>query len=326
MLLSSRARRLILLPALLGWPALSSAQPVGTFRWQQEPYCNVLTLTATQSGGIFLLDGYDDECGDPRRASAVGIAFLNPDGSVGMGLTVVSVGGTPVHLDAVVSLATTNGIWRNNAGQSGAWTFTPGDSAGGLPRPVPRMLFPTGLSVAGATIANVGTPADPGDAAPKSYVDAANAVTLASARSLATASIALTAYSATFLGDVIHDSAGCMTMIPSATYAFLWIDLPVPIGGVIQAVRLKYVDDSAETLTLQVRAADFIEGATYPTDTLVQSLNSSNGETGRFHMATLTFVGLPPATSTRNYYLSLLAPPHSNLLGFCGAEVIYSMP
>lgn len=43
-------------------------------------------------------------------------------------------------------------------------------------------------------------------------------------------------------------------------------------------------------------------------------------------METMTFTGLLPVTSTRNYYLSVVTPPHSNLLSFCGAEVIYSLP
>jgi hypothetical protein len=61
------------------------AQPIGTFRWQLAPYCNVLTLTVTQSGAIYTLDGSDVQCGPGQRASAVGTAFANPDGSIGAG-------------------------------------------------------------------------------------------------------------------------------------------------------------------------------------------------------------------------------------------------
>lgn len=301
----------------------TAAQPIGTFRWQQQPYCNVLTLSVTPSGGVFLLDGYDDECGGPRRASAVGIAFLNLDGSVGMGLTVVSVGGTPVHLDATVSLATLNGTWHDNAAQSGAWTFTPGASSGGTSRPAPRPLFSTGLSVAGATIADVGPPANPGDAAPKGYVDAANAATLASARSLAAKSIPLTAYSAVGVGDLIPDAGGCLTWFPE--FASRRLDLLVPTGGVIQALKLKYLDDSPEAMTFSLIVANFPEGAAELTESTVQSLISSNGS-GRFRMETMTFNALPPVTSTRTYYLFVVAPAHTEFLAFCGAEVIYTIP
>lgn len=61
------------------------AQPVGTFRWQQQPYCNVLTLNVVQAGGVYHLDGYDDQCGAQTLASAVGMAFPNPNGTIAWG-------------------------------------------------------------------------------------------------------------------------------------------------------------------------------------------------------------------------------------------------
>jgi hypothetical protein len=55
------------------------AQPIGTFRWQMQPYCNVVALNVTQIGGVYTLDGFDDQCGGPqyrdvawRRAAARG--------------------------------------------------------------------------------------------------------------------------------------------------------------------------------------------------------------------------------------------------------------
>ena len=42
--------------------ALSStsayAQSRGTFRWQLQPFCNVITVDVTQHGAIYVLDGY----------------------------------------------------------------------------------------------------------------------------------------------------------------------------------------------------------------------------------------------------------------------------
>lgn len=47
----------------LPWLAVpATAQPLGTFRWQLQPYCNVLTLNVVQ-GGVYTLDGTDDRCG-----------------------------------------------------------------------------------------------------------------------------------------------------------------------------------------------------------------------------------------------------------------------
>ena len=124
------------------WPSVPAvAQTIGTFSWQQRPYCNVLTLTVVQSGPSYLLNGFDDLCGAARRGSVVGVAFPNPNGTIGLGLTVVTNtggpgGGAPLHLDITVSLASLSGTWNDSAGSSGTWAFAPGGSTGGPPRPV----------------------------------------------------------------------------------------------------------------------------------------------------------------------------------------------
>ena len=125
--------------------ALGTAQAqttLGTFSWQQQPYCNVITVTVVQDGATYHLDGYDDQCGDTRRASATGLAFTNPDGSIGIGLTLVTnnggtIGGLPLHIDATLSLATVSGTWRDSTGQTGPWTFAPNGATSGAPRPLP---------------------------------------------------------------------------------------------------------------------------------------------------------------------------------------------
>ena len=147
----------------------AGAQPLGTFRWQQQPYCNILTLNVVQSGAIYQLDGYDDQCGGAApRASVVGIAFLNPDGSVGIGLTLVTTpGGTPLHIDVTLSPATIGGTWRDSAGNTGPFVLTPGAGVPGSPRPTPRVVFPAGLSAGGTTITELAPPVAPSDAATK---------------------------------------------------------------------------------------------------------------------------------------------------------------
>ena len=73
----SIARNSVLAVALLvALPPLASAQTLGTFRWQMRPYCNLLTLTVTQVGGVYRVEGTDDECGAGRdRASVGGLAI-----------------------------------------------------------------------------------------------------------------------------------------------------------------------------------------------------------------------------------------------------------
>jgi hypothetical protein len=157
-----------------GHVSTAFAQPIGTFRWQQLPYCNVLTLRVVQTDGVYQLDGLDDQCGIATQASVVGLAFPNPDGTIGIGLTIVTTpGGTPLHLDAAITLATVSGSWRDSTGNTGAFAFTPGAAASGAARPVPRAAFPAGLSAGGTTITNVAAPTAASDAVNKAYVDVA---------------------------------------------------------------------------------------------------------------------------------------------------------
>lgn len=125
--------------ALLG-AADALAQPLGTFSWQLQPFCNVVTAVVTQNGGVYTVDGYDNQCGAAQRAPLVGMATPNPDGSIGFGLHVVTVpGGRGVQIDARISLATLSGSWSDSAGNSGTFAF--GASTGGSPRP------PSGSSI-----------------------------------------------------------------------------------------------------------------------------------------------------------------------------------
>lgn len=137
------------LSLLLAVPAVGSGQPLGTFRWQMEPYCNVLTLAVTQVGGLYRVEGTDDQCGAGRdRASVTGLAFPNPDGGIGMGLTIVTApGGGAVHVDAEVALAGLSGTWRVAGGGAGAFTFTPGSHSAGYPRPTHSVAIPPSISL-----------------------------------------------------------------------------------------------------------------------------------------------------------------------------------
>ena len=100
-----------------GLAPAASAQPLGSFRWQLQPYCNVITLAVVQQGGQYQLDGTDDQCGAAQAASVRGMAFQNLNGTIGFGLTIVTApGGTPVHVDATISFP---GSERDMAGQRG---------------------------------------------------------------------------------------------------------------------------------------------------------------------------------------------------------------
>jgi len=135
---------------LLAAPS-ASAQVLGSFAWQMQPYCNVVTLTLTSTPAGYTLDGIDDQCAAANKASAVGVASFNAGGLVNVNLTVVTApSGKAVHVAAVVSPATGSGTWTDSVGNSG--TFALGGSTPGLPvRPFPA----SGLGVAVITSAEI---------------------------------------------------------------------------------------------------------------------------------------------------------------------------
>ncbi len=139
--------RLFVLSAL-GLLALTAAeawaQPIGTFRWRTEPFCNIVTLTVSQTEGVYTLDGFDEPCGGNPRLPLHGVAIPQPNGSITFGLSVLSVpGGAPVNLEAAITLPTASGTWRDSAGNTGAFTFNPA-SAPGNPRPLQTPIGPQG--------------------------------------------------------------------------------------------------------------------------------------------------------------------------------------
>ena len=54
--------------------AAVEAQPLGTFTWQLQPFCNVVTVNLTQQGAVCTMDGFDDQCGAAQHAPFVGLA------------------------------------------------------------------------------------------------------------------------------------------------------------------------------------------------------------------------------------------------------------
>src|SRR5262245_10054339 len=94
----------------LGLGVAEAGQAVGTVLWQLAPFCNVLTLAAVVEGPGAVLSGFDENCGGAHSA-AYGTVSLNPDGTLNLGLTIVTGGGPGEHLDAVLDLATVSGPW-----------------------------------------------------------------------------------------------------------------------------------------------------------------------------------------------------------------------
>lgn len=88
-----------------------------------------------QQGGAYTLDGFDDQCDATQRAPLVGIATINPDDSIGVGLHIVTApSGRSLSVGARISLQTLSGTRNDSAGTS---TFAFNGSGGGSPRPAP---------------------------------------------------------------------------------------------------------------------------------------------------------------------------------------------
>ena len=130
---------------------VATAQPLGTFRWQLQPFCNVATVAVTQNGAVYRLEGTDDQCGNGADAASVtGTAFPNPDGTIGFGLNIVTTpGGRPLHVDAEITTATFSGTWRDSTGATGTFAFRPGAGSGGSPRPLPTAAVPSAIQLLG---------------------------------------------------------------------------------------------------------------------------------------------------------------------------------
>jgi hypothetical protein len=148
-------RAIVVALAGVAAPASVSAQVFGTFPWQMQPYCNVVTLTLTNTPAGFTLDGADDQCGATNRGSALGVAIFNAAGNVTLNFTIVTApAGKPVHVSAVVSPANGNGTWTDSVGNSGTFAFfgaTPGLPA----RPLPA----SGLGAGSVTAVEIATSA-----------------------------------------------------------------------------------------------------------------------------------------------------------------------
>ncbi len=135
----------------------ASAQVIGTYSWQLQPYCNVITVTVTQQEGQYQLDGRDSDCASTTARSAVrGLAFLLPDGTLRLGFSVVAATlVAPIAIDAVINLTDYNGTWRDSAGNSGTFAFNA--STGGSSRPVVTGLTPGSVTSGAIADGGIGT-------------------------------------------------------------------------------------------------------------------------------------------------------------------------
>lgn len=125
----------------------ASAQVLGTYPWQMQPYCNVVTLTLAATPTGFTLDGTDDQCGAASKAGVTGTAGFTAGGDVSLAFMIIAVpSARPLAVSATVNPTSGSGTWTDSAGNRGTFTMF-GRSTGLAPRPVaaaPPTPFITG--------------------------------------------------------------------------------------------------------------------------------------------------------------------------------------
>jgi hypothetical protein len=96
-------------------PATASSQPLGTFRWQLQPFCNVITVSVTQNGAVYTLGG------DVRVGTGTTGCVKDADATVIAGTCSSDarfkrdVTPFPSMLDRVARLQPVNDFWRADA-------------------------------------------------------------------------------------------------------------------------------------------------------------------------------------------------------------------
>jgi hypothetical protein len=116
----------------LGIGSASAQTTLGTFNWQLQPYCNVVTVQVTQEGATYRLAGWETVCGVSARQGVHGTVSPNLDGSLTFLLVTANANGTQVHTSVRFDVQSLGGSWSDSAGNTGA--FVLGASTGGAPR------------------------------------------------------------------------------------------------------------------------------------------------------------------------------------------------
>lgn len=142
--------------AMLAAASSVSAQTVGTFRWQLSTYGSVLNLTVVQQGSIFLLSGFETQCGGNASLPVSGVAVPQANGQVFIGVTSITELGQGLHTRAFVNLTNFNGSWSDNAGNTNQpFVFNPGETCPGGPRTGPLVPDQDALAAMQAELASL---------------------------------------------------------------------------------------------------------------------------------------------------------------------------
>lgn len=102
---------------MVATPASVQAQVLGTYYWQLAPLGSVVNLTITQKGSLFIVEGFEAQCGGNNSLPLTGSAVVQANGTVMLGLTSINENGRGLHTRAYFSSGSNfNGTWADNTG------------------------------------------------------------------------------------------------------------------------------------------------------------------------------------------------------------------
>lgn len=103
------------------------AQVVGTFYWRLAPLGSVLNITITQKGSLYVLEGFEAQCGGNASLPLTGSAVVQANGTIMFGLTSINDAGRGLHTRAYISPGGNfSGTWADNTGYyNQPFTFMP---------------------------------------------------------------------------------------------------------------------------------------------------------------------------------------------------------
>lgn len=122
------------LSAVLFAAVPASAQTIGPFRWQILPLGSVLNLTFTPQGNLYLISGFEEQCGGNLSLPVSGVAVPQANGQIFLGMTSINETGSGLHTRAYITPTNLNGTWADNTGYyNQIFKFNPGTTCpGGL--------------------------------------------------------------------------------------------------------------------------------------------------------------------------------------------------
>ncbi len=151
-----RSLLILVCAGVLAAASPAAAQTIGTFRWQLQPYGSVLNLTVVQQGSLFLLSGFEAQCGGNASLPVSGVAVPQANGQIFIGVTSITENGQGLHTRAFINLSDFNGSWSDNANNSNQpFVFNPGTTCPGGPRTGPTVPDQDALAAMQAELASL---------------------------------------------------------------------------------------------------------------------------------------------------------------------------